>query len=210
MRPSARASVARRARGRDRRSPCPAARRRCPRPPLRTEPRRDSGTVRRRRCSARAAPLGSARRFPAAHRAPGDPGAPRAGHRRCRARASRSSSRGSRLGTPRPLAAGVPRFVGTDCASPLSDTNLTWQARLGGACGALGSLFVKCASWETSQARAEAVDESSTESVFLRPTTSQTASTVSSPMVANRCGCVQSSEIVSPGPARSFRSRSRR
>ena len=45
-----------------------------------------------------------------------------------------------------------------------------------------------------------ATDESSSESVFLRPTTNHTASTVSSPIVANRCGWVQSNEIVSPGP----------
>ena len=42
--------------------------------------------------------------------------------------------------------------------------------------------------------------ESSIESVFLRPTTNQTASTVSFPTVAKRCGCVQSNAIVSPGP----------
>ena len=46
-----------------------------------------------------------------------------------------------------------------------------------------------------------ATDEWSTESVFLRPKTNQTASTVSSPIVANRCGWVQSNEMVSPGPS---------
>ena len=54
--------------------------------------------------------------------------------------------------------------------------------------------------WGKGRSAKGRLDESSSESVFLRPTTNHTASTVSSPIVANRCGCVQSNEIVSPGP----------